>query len=78
MTYNKVISKLTRKEARVAKLIVEGFSNREIAKELAITERTVKGHLNNIYKKLGLKSRYQLMVVVLMLYAKEIKRRARG
>jgi PAS domain S-box-containing protein len=51
---------LTKKEIEIAKLVVEGYSNKVIAKELFITDKTVKTHLNRIYKKLGVASRYEL------------------
>lgn len=39
------------------RLLAQARSNAEIARELFITEGTVKRHLNNIYRKLGAKSR---------------------
>lgn len=54
--------KLTNREARIAELITRGFSNREIARRLSIAERTVKAHLTNIFLKLEIQNRYQLMV----------------
>lgn len=54
--------RLTIMEAKVAELIIRGFRNKEIAKKLSITDGTVKSHLTSIFMKLGLQSRYQLMV----------------
>lgn len=51
---------LTKKEIEIAKLVVEGYSNKVIAKALFITDKTVKTHLNRVYRKLGITSRYQL------------------
>lgn len=51
---------LTKQEEKIAQLILKGFSNKEIAKTLFISEKTVKTHLGHIFKKLGIKSRYQL------------------
>jgi DNA-binding NarL/FixJ family response regulator len=48
---------LTRRENEALDLISEGRSNAEIAKELGITEQTVKGHLWRLYRKLGVSNR---------------------
>ena len=51
---------LSRQELRVARLIGEGASNKEIGDSLAISDLTVKKHVGNIFKKLGLHDRLQL------------------
>lgn len=51
---------LTRTEQRVAKLVADGRSNREVAAVLFTSVRTVEGHLSAIYRKLGVRSRTQL------------------
>ncbi len=51
---------LSEREEQVARLVAGGSSNREIAAQLAITERTVKAHLTAIFEKLGLRNRLQL------------------
>jgi DNA-binding NarL/FixJ family response regulator len=48
---------LTPKEAAVLDALTRGLANRAIAKELWLTEQTVKFHLTNIYRKLGVSSR---------------------
>jgi predicted ATPase/DNA-binding SARP family transcriptional activator/DNA-binding CsgD family transcriptional regulator len=48
---------LTRREQEVALRVARGLTNRRIASELSISERTVHSHLRNILKKLGLGSR---------------------
>lgn len=53
---------LTNREIEVADLVTRGLSNKEIANMLFITEKTVKFHLANIYTKMNLKSRAQLIV----------------
>ncbi|HWP97543.1 MAG TPA: LuxR C-terminal-related transcriptional regulator [Syntrophomonadaceae bacterium] len=50
---------LTPVEKKVLHLIIDTYTNQEIADELGITLRTVKAHTGNIYKKLGVKSRIQ-------------------
>lgn len=61
------IKDLTNREIEVSELVVMGLSNKEIGNQLFITERTVKAHLVNIYSKLELRSRAQLIVFCLPL-----------
>jgi DNA-binding CsgD family transcriptional regulator len=51
---------LTAAERRVASLVAEGRTNREIAAALFLGERTVASHLTHIYAKLGVRSRTEL------------------
>ena len=51
---------LSETEQRVAALVADGRSNREIAAELYISVRTVESHLAHVYRKLGVRSRAQL------------------
>ncbi len=60
--------KLTPMEVRIVELITHGLNNKEIAKKLLISEKTVKAHLTSIFTKLDIQNRYQLMV-----YAKNKK-----
>ncbi len=53
---------LSNREAEVAELVSRGLSNKEVASQLFVTEKTVKFHLTNIYKKMNVKSRAQLIV----------------
>ncbi len=55
-------SGLSNREAEVAGLVSKGLSNKEVASQLFVTEKTVKFHLTNIYKKMNVKSRAQLIV----------------
>ncbi len=54
-------SKLTSREMEIAHLIMEGRRNREIAEELVISNHTVKRHVSNIFNKLGITNRYELI-----------------
>src|SRR5262249_30286586 len=53
---------LSRREREVAMLIIDGSTNRQIAEQLSITERTAEHHLENIMAKLGVNSRTQVGV----------------
>ena len=53
---------LTRREREVARLVVRGWTARQIADELVVTPRTAEGHVSNLLAKLGLSSRAQLAV----------------
>ncbi len=50
---------LTARELEVLRLVARGMSNRDIAKELYISENTVKNHIRNILEKLQMKSRME-------------------
>ncbi len=51
---------LSNREEEIARLVAEAFTNREIAEQLKITERTVKNHMNHIFDRLGLSNRVEL------------------
>jgi DNA-binding NarL/FixJ family response regulator len=51
---------LTNRESEVLKLIAEGFSSKEIAEQLVISEKTVNRHRANILEKLGMHDRVEL------------------
>lgn len=55
------VESLTRRETEILKLIVEGYTNRQIGEHLNISIRTVEGHRANISDKLGLHSRLELV-----------------
>ncbi|HEY6584390.1 MAG TPA: response regulator transcription factor [Gaiellaceae bacterium] len=48
---------LTRRELEILKLVAEGHSNAALARMLWVTEQTVKFHLSNVYRKLGVANR---------------------
>ncbi|MBZ0331808.1 response regulator transcription factor [Halomonas sp. ANAO-440] len=56
------LAALTERERTVALAVAEGKSNKVVARELDITERTVKAHLGAIFRKLGLRDRMQLVL----------------
>jgi DNA-binding NarL/FixJ family response regulator len=53
---------LTRRETEVIALIVDGYTNKDIAKKFAISEHTVQHHLTNIFDKLGVANRLELVL----------------
>lgn len=55
------LDRLTAQERRVALLVYEGATNREAAAALVVTEKTIEFHLSKAYKKLGVRSRTELV-----------------
>jgi len=56
------VEELTERELQVVRLVAQGCSNHEIAKELVISEKTVKTHISNILSKVHLADRTQLAI----------------
>jgi DNA-binding NarL/FixJ family response regulator len=54
--------RLTERELEVLRLVAQGLNNREIAKQLFISENTVKNHVRNILEKLQLHSRMEAVM----------------
>jgi DNA-binding NarL/FixJ family response regulator len=52
---------LSRREMEVARLMADGASNADAASQLFISERTVESHVTNIFNKLGVESRVQVV-----------------
>jgi DNA-binding NarL/FixJ family response regulator len=57
----KGVAALTASERRVADLAAEGQTNKDIAQALYVTPKTVEVHLSNTYRKLGIRSRRELL-----------------
>jgi len=55
---------LTAREQEAAVLLASGASNKEIARQLDITERTVKSHVSAMLEKLGVRDRLQLALII--------------
>lgn len=53
----KTLSNLTSRELEILQLAVAGYTNTAIAAELRISEKTVEFHLDNIYTKIGVRTR---------------------
>lgn len=60
-----LIAGLTRREYEVISLISKGFNNKEIGQELFISEKTVKNHVSNIFKKINVNDRTQAALFAL-------------
>lgn len=53
----KTLSDLTDREREILQLVIAGYTNKAIALEICISEKTVEFHLGNIYTKIGAHSR---------------------
>ncbi len=60
---NPVTSLLTKREKDVLLLVMQGYTNKEIADGLYVTEVTVKTHISSIFRKLGVKNRTKATIV---------------
>ena len=59
-----LLATLTLREKSVAEAVAAGKANKEIARDLDITERTVKAHLSAVFEKLQVRDRLQLVLVM--------------
>lgn len=55
---------LTKRESTILRLLMSGIDNQQICEELVITPNTLKKHILNIYRKMGIKNRVQLFKMV--------------
>ena len=55
---------LSEREVQVARAVARGHTNREVAEQLHISERTVKAHLGSVFEKLGVRDRVQLVLQI--------------
>jgi LuxR family maltose regulon positive regulatory protein len=60
----RLVEPLSERELEVLALLAAGKTNQQIAKELFVSLGTVKSHINNIYRKLGVRSRTQALAKV--------------
>jgi DNA-binding NarL/FixJ family response regulator len=56
---------LSPREKQVLSMVVLGFTNREVANKLHVTETTVKSHLSSVYRKLRVRSRHEATALIL-------------
>ncbi len=70
------LTQLSKRELQVAHKIMEGLPNKTIANQLFISERTVKFHCANIYRKLEIRNRAALMASYFRLLYQPVSRTA--
>jgi two-component system nitrate/nitrite response regulator NarP len=58
------MDQLTPRQYQVAILVARGLSNKEVARELRLVVGTVKLYVHTIFRKLGVKSRFEVIVMV--------------
>ena len=63
------MNSLTSREREIVFALAKGFSNKNIGRQLGVSEGTVKVHLHNIYTKLGVKNRTALTVLAFTKFA---------
>lgn len=61
---------LTSREIEVAKLVCEGFDNVKIGKKLRIEYNTVRAHLGNIFRKIGVKNKAGVILEIVKVLQK--------
>jgi len=63
---------LTPRQLQVAALLIEACSDKEIGQKLGITDRTVKAHFHQLYKKFGITSGIKRVKLAVLLYRREL------
>ena len=63
-TNEPTLNSLSQRERQVAEAVARGSTNKEIARVMGVTERTIKAHLSTVFEKLGVRDRMQLALVV--------------
>ena len=58
---------LTKREHEVCRLLIMNKSTKDIAKELSISEKTIRNHISNVMQKLGVKGRTQAVIELIKL-----------
>jgi DNA-binding NarL/FixJ family response regulator len=67
----KTLSNLTPRELEVLRLVLAGYTNKAIAAEIFISEKTVEFHLDNIYRKIGVRTRLMASIWALQMGLRE-------
>src|SRR5699024_6433612 len=62
---NRPLHLFTKRECEVLQLLTDGQSNRDIAKTLRISEKTVKNHISSLFKKMKVNDRTQAVVAAI-------------
>ena len=57
------MDRLTHREREVLELVAGGADNLQISARLGITERTVKAHVSNLYRKMGVQNRVEMAMI---------------
>jgi two-component system, NarL family, response regulator DevR len=73
-----LLSDLTAQERRILQLITEGLTNREIADDLTLAEKTVRNYVSNLLAKMGMKNRTQATAYVIRSVQRNSNRRLAG
>ena len=59
-----LITRLSQQERNVSRMVARGLSNKEVARELGVTEATIKAHLRIVMAKVCVRNRVELAIKV--------------